>query len=108
MENSLELQLVAVGTHLGALFFFALLLYMLYLRPVSMLEKAVTFHTFCLVCVCARAVEYRYFQNSLGLSWFGAFAWLSLIVSFGVILFAITRQGFGKKGKNRENIKATQ
>lgn len=84
---------------LGFPFFFFMCIYMLYLRPITRLDKVITYFTGSMALFFGRIIQQRLIHSNNGtLTLFAAFVWLNLIVSYFVVWLVIIGGGFGKKG----------
>jgi uncharacterized membrane protein len=96
---NLDSDITFVGIHVALIFFLFLSCYMWYLKPETLLEKAVHLKAICLALVLIRAVQYRYWPGYHEAAWYGAFAWLTLSFSFVYTMYAIQQTAFGRRGR---------
>lgn len=99
--TEIESDLTWFAIHIGLVFFVLGFAYLMWLRPETRIEKAITANVACLALVFIRVVEYRYFPGFSEASWFGAAAWSLLLLSFIYTFYVITSSSFGRKGRIR-------
>lgn len=99
-----ENELIQITIHIGAIVYPLLVVYMVYLKPETRMEWAVTIKTGAFALVFWRILQVYYYGGQDTFIAYGLLAWSLLMFSFLFTFFAVATTAFGRrKRKNPTN-----
>lgn len=99
-----EANLIRWTIHIGAILYPILAVYMIYLKPETRMEWAVTLKTTAFALVFWRILQLFYYRNRNDFEAYGLLAWGLLLFSFVFTLFAVLTTAFGRRGRRQARL----